>query len=254
MSVELREFDMTKIRDDQIVVITGAQNTGKSFLTKDILFHHQDIPAGVVISPNENSQPFYQDFVPSVFIHDEYHPNITKKFMSRQKKLRLRRSNGEKDIDHRAFLIMESGFDNHNWKKDQNIRHIFLNGRSYKVMFILQANMTLPPMIRASVDWIFIFPTPLGKERKRLYEEYAGMFPTYEMFSKTMDHYCRDDKCLVIHNCSGSNLLEDQVFWYKANDHESFKACSPEAWQFDKDHSIQKEEEEEEDKDTNTDV
>ena len=35
-----------------------------------------------------------------------------------------------------------------------------------------------------------------------------------------------------IHNGAKSNRLEDQVFWYKANDHEDFKICCPEAWQF----------------------
>jgi hypothetical protein len=243
MALQLRKFNMNMIQDNKNIVITGDQNTGKSFLTKDLLFHHQDIPVGVVISPNENSHSFYKDFVPPVFIHNEYNSKITKQFITRQKELRSKKSNQKVDFDTRAFLIMDNCLCDKNWKKDPSILEIFMNGCFLNVMFILQENVSIPPNLRASTDWIFIFPTTLRKEKKRLYEGYAGMFPTFDMFSKTMDDYNEDNKCLVINNCSPSPHLEDQVFWYKAEEHESFKSCSPEVWQFNQDYSIQKEKE-----------
>ena len=67
--------------------------------------------------------------------------------------------------------------------------------------------------------------------RKRLYEHYAGMFPTFEIFCQVMDPCTEDFNCLVINNNAKSNKLEDQVFWYKADDHPAFKIGAQEFWE-----------------------
>ena len=38
-------------------------------------------------------------------------------------------------------------------------------------------------------------------------------------------------ECLVIHNNAKSNRLEDQVFWYKADNHEDFQLGAPKFWE-----------------------
>ena len=107
MSLQLKKFNMNMIRDDSVVVLIGKRNTGKSFLTKDMLYYKKDLPAGTVISPTENANRFYGDIVPPIFIHDEYEPKITNEFIRRQKQLKKRITGGETDIDNRAFLIMD---------------------------------------------------------------------------------------------------------------------------------------------------
>ena len=52
------------------------------------------------------------------------------------------------------------------------------------------------------------------------------------MFCQTMDACTENFECLVIHNASKSNKIEDQVFWYKADNHTDFRVCCPEAWRF----------------------
>ena len=52
------------------------------------------------------------------------------------------------------------------------------------------------------------------------------------MFCETMDACTENFECLVIHNGAKSNKLEDQVYWYKADNHEDFRVCCPEAWEF----------------------
>ena len=234
MSLQLRKFNMNMIKDDQIVVLIGKRNTGKSFLTKDLLYYHQDIPVGTVISPTENANKFYSDIVPPAFIHDEYDPRITNEFMKRQKQLKKRLVNGESNIDNRAFLIMDDCLYDRGWQKDKKIREIFMNGRHWGIMYILlmQYAIGIPPNMRANIDWIFILREQIVKERKKLHENYAGMSPTFEMFCQTMDQCTDNYECLVIQNCAKSNRLEDQVFWYKASNHEEFRICSPEAWLF----------------------
>ena len=43
------KFDMSRIKDDKIVIMIGKRGTGKSWLIRDILYHHRDIPVGAVI-------------------------------------------------------------------------------------------------------------------------------------------------------------------------------------------------------------
>ena len=50
MNLELRKFNMNEISDDKVVVLIGKRDTGKSFLCKDVLYHHMGIPVGQVIS------------------------------------------------------------------------------------------------------------------------------------------------------------------------------------------------------------
>ena len=49
MNLEIKRFDMNQIKDDKVVVLIGKRDTGKSFLCRDILFRHKDIPVGQVI-------------------------------------------------------------------------------------------------------------------------------------------------------------------------------------------------------------
>ena len=59
MSLRLRKFNINEIKDDKVVVLIGKRDTGKSFLCRDILYHHQNIPVGTVISGTEAANSFY---------------------------------------------------------------------------------------------------------------------------------------------------------------------------------------------------
>jgi hypothetical protein len=60
------------------------------------------------------------------------------------------------------------------------------------------------------------------------------MFPNFEMFCQVMDQCTENYECLVINNNAKSNKLSDQVFWYKADDHDDFKLGSREYWDYDR--------------------
>ena len=72
MTLELKKFDMTSIPDGKVIVFIGKRETGKSFLVRDLLYYHQDIPVGCVISGTEGSNSFYSKIMPSIFIHNQF--------------------------------------------------------------------------------------------------------------------------------------------------------------------------------------
>ena len=60
------------------------------------------------------------------------------------------------------------------------------------------------------------------------------MFPTLESFCAVMDSTTENYECLVINNNAKSNKLTDQIFWYKAENHPTFKLGSKEFWEISK--------------------
>ena len=87
----------------------------------------------------------------------------------------------------------------------------------------MQYALGIPPNLRTNIDYVFLLRENIHSNRKRLYEQYAGMFPTLEIFNQVMDQCTENFECLVINNNSKSNKLDEQVFWYKADSHSDFK-------------------------------
>lgn len=237
MNIQLKKFNMSDIRDDKVCVLIGKRDTGKSFLVKDLLYYHQSIPIGTVISGTESANAFYSDIIPSLFIHDEYTSELIANVVQRQKLVvkkykRDLATKGRSKVDPRAFLILDDCLYDKSWIKDTNIRTIFMNGRHYSMMFIItmQYALGIPPNLRTNIDYVFILRENYVSNRKRLYEHYCGMFPSFEMFCQVMDQCTENYECLVINNNAKSNKLEDQVFWYKAAPHNDFHIGSSKFW------------------------
>ena len=97
MTLELKKFDMREIRfrPDQntgpVVVLIGRRDTGKTYLVRDLLYHHQDIPIGTVVSGTEAGNGFYGNHVPKLFIHDEYNSAIIENILKRQRQVLKKR-------------------------------------------------------------------------------------------------------------------------------------------------------------------
>ena len=225
---------MSEIKDDKVVVLIGKRDTGKSFLCKDILYHHKGIPVGQVISGTEGANQFYSKIVPKLFIHGEFDTQIVQNMIKRQKILIDKINQGDNSIDPRCFLILDDCLYDNTWAKDKWMRSVFMNGRHYKMLFLLtmQYALGVPPNLRTNVDYVFILRENYVSNRKRLYEHYAGMFPSFEMFCQIMDQCTENYECLVINNNAKSNKLTDQVFWYKAEPHDDFKIGAPSFWEY----------------------
>ena len=243
MNLELKKFDMKSITfnpeksNGPVIVFIGRRDTGKSFLVRDLLYYHQDIPIGTVISGTEAGNGFYANYVPKLFIHDEYNSAIIENVLKRQKIVlkqikREKESFGRSNIDARAFVILDDCLWDNSWARDKMMRLLFMNGRHWKIMttITMQYPLGVPPNLRTNIDYTFILREPYITNRKRIYENYAGMFPTFESFCQVMDQCTENYECLVINNNARSNKLEDQIFWYKAESHSDFKLGSKEFW------------------------
>jgi hypothetical protein len=242
---------MKDIPQDAVCIFIGRRRTGKSTLVKDLLFHHQDLPLGTVISGTEESNGFFKRIVPPMFIHGDYNPIILANFVKRQR-LVMQRIMAEKDrgitskLDPRSFLILDDCMYDDSWTHDKNIRYLFMNGRWVKTFFIItmQFPLGIPPALRTNVDFVFILREPYLSNRRRLYENYGSAFPSFEFFCQVMDQCTQNYECLVINNACQSNKLEDVIFWYKAEMQGDFRIGAPQFWQMSATGTRDREEEE----------
>jgi hypothetical protein len=255
-SLELKKFDMKNISfkpnesKGPVVVLIGRRDTGKSFLVRDLLYYQQEIPIGTVISGTEEGNGFYGKMVPKLFIHNEYNTAIIENILKRQKTV-LKQIKKEMEtykrstIDPRAFVILDDCLYDDTWSRDKMMRLLFMNGRHWKIMLIItmQYPLGVPPVLRTNIDYVFILREPYIANRKRIYDNYAGMFPTFESFCQVMDQCTENYECLVINNNSKSNKLLDQVFWYKADNHNDFRLGSKEFWELSKGYASDEEDE-----------
>ena len=139
-------------------------------------------------------------------------------------------------IDPRAFVILDDCLYDNTWARDKLMRLLFMNGRHWKIMLVItmQYPLGVPPNLRTNIDYTFILREPYINNRKRIYENFAGMFTTFESFCQVMDQCTENYECLVIANNAKSNRLEDQIFWYKATSHNDFKLGAKEFWEMSK--------------------
>jgi len=241
MNFQIRKFNIQTIverceidsRKSPMIVLIGKKDTGKSFLVRDILANSRNcFPVGTVISGTEVANPFFQEMVPSKLIHDKYKPEIVMNAIKRQLSVKQQRNHEKSNIDPRAFLILDDCLYDKTWINEESTRYIFMNGRHIDMVTLItmQYPLGITPNLRTNIDFVFILRENNISNRKRIYDNYAGMFPTFEMFCQFMDQCTENYECLVIANGVQSNKLEDQVFWYKASDHPSFKMCDSSLW------------------------
>ena len=256
MTLNLKKFYMKRItflkteNKGPVIVLIGRRDTGKSFLVKDLLFHHVDIPIGTVISGTEAGNGFYSKHVPKLFIHNEYNTGLIENVLKRQKQV-IKQVNKQietfkkSNIDPRTFVILDDCLYDAGWARDKMMRLLFMNGRHWKVMLIItmQYPLGIPPTLRTNIDYVFILREPYIANRKRIYENYAGMFPTFESFCQVMDQCTENFECLVIDNNVKSNQLQEQIFWYKAEERKNFRLGSKQFWEMSKNLGSDEEEE-----------
>ena len=172
-SINLKQFDIKKIRSDSVCVFIAPRRSGKSYLIKDILYQHRaSLPAGIAISKTDKLTHYYDQFIPPVLVYDEYKPEILDKLFARQQK-----ALEEKWANPNCFVIFDDTLSSADtWKKDENVKEIFYNGRHYKILFLLtmQAPLGIGPGLRGNIDYTFILGNHNNVNKKALFENYCG--------------------------------------------------------------------------------
>ena len=179
-SLPIREFKLEYIVPNASICMIARRGSGKSILCKDILYHFKDkLPGGVIIAPTDKMNEFYGRFFPKIYIHYEYKTEILDKLLKRQEiiieKMKKKYREGKK-LNPRAFLIMDDCLASKSkWAKDPKINEVLMNGRHYRLMYILtmQFPLGISPELRTNSDYVFLLADDTNNNQKRIEEDYA---------------------------------------------------------------------------------
>ncbi|XWV25130.1 A32-like packaging ATPase [Tupanvirus deep ocean] len=223
---QILEFKLEKMVKDPSIVMIAKRGSGKSFITRDIIYNYRHIPGGVVIAPTDKLNSFYKYFFPDLYIHYDIKDTILKKILYRQtvmiEKEKEKRKLGKK-VDPSGILIMDDCLARKkSWAKDESITEILMNGRHYRLTYILtmQTPLGITPDLRLNFDYVFLLKEDSTINKKKLWDNYASMFPSLPAFEKVFGKCTEDYRSMVIDNRKPSDNIQEKVFWFKAVDRE----------------------------------
>lgn len=252
----MRRFSMSEVRfsakegGGPMLVIIGRRGTGKSVLVRDLLHFFQDLPRGMVVDGTESGNHFYEQFLPAECIQSEFSLGLMETIYRRQQHVvqskydalaAAKKGKGDEEQnniadDTRLFLVLDNCMYDSTWSRDKLMRGLFMNARFWKIMIVLTMGypLDMPPILRCNIDFAFLLYAPTIGERKRLYDNYATMFPSFEAFNMVFEQVAtrHDHGCMVVcrsNDSSPPRQIEDVVKFYQAPIWPAFRmsACSP---------------------------
>lgn len=230
-SLHLRKFDPRSFGGYRVFGVIGRRGSGKTTLMLDLMYHYRHIESGVIFSPTESaSKPTWSKHCPALFIHSEYNPDVIRNIVKNQR--RIAKTGAEPPG---VFVVLDDCMYNKNAiSNDKYMRYIFQNGRHNGIHLVIAAQylMDLSPPLRGNIDVVFACSENNDVTRKKIWSNFFGYFdaPT---FKQVFAQVTRNFGVLVGDNTKpGASRPEDVCFWYKAEEHPSFRIGSIEFWKF----------------------
>lgn len=209
----IRQFSLDKMRQRGFVALVhGRRGSGKTTLNKDLM-QKLNLDSGMIVNPtNEYSGDYVE--TEKLKVTGEITPEVLKDFVSKQQ---MACRTGDKEV--KTLILDDCCNDTPQLFKNRDIKVLYMNGRFIRSNLIItqQHPTSLPANIRHNTCYFFIFKETCQSNRRKLYNYYGGVFPTFKMFNRALDRCTANYGCMVIDNTSLSNNLEDHVFYYKAD-------------------------------------
>lgn len=222
MELELKEWDPSSMPVDATILLVGKRNTGKTTLTRDLMYHMKNkLDLVVGMNPTEMANHNLEFFIPKALIYhcfsDEKLSHILewqRRCVANDKAMKL----GFVMDDCMSEQTTGSGGKKKKVMGSNDINKVFKLGRHLKMFYInaMQYIKDAPPDIRGNVDLLFAFNTTSGSEREKLWKEYFAMFKNYRDFCKVFDACAQGYDCIVLDTRKASQKASDCVFYYRA--------------------------------------
>ena len=163
------------------VSVTGSKATGKSELTRFIIYTYaRNFTEIVVISPTALNQ-FYNGFLPAAHIHDTYSDDIVQGIVDKQ----VARKKAGKNIHVLVVLddILADPAIRFEKRAGSVLNKLFAANRHYNISLLIVVHKVrgLPPLCRMNVDFA-CFTRCMRSAWADIYDEYCGNMDKKEFF------------------------------------------------------------------------
>lgn len=232
--IDIKEWDPTTMVPDATILIVGKRHTGKSVLTRDLMYHMRNrLDLVVGMNPTEQANHSLSHFTPPAFVFHTFDDQKLHHILDWQRRCIAH------DKARKVGFIMDDcmaetvGTNKKKVMKSGDIIKVFKLGRHYKLFFLcaMQYICDAPPEIRGNVDLLFVFNTTSNMEREKLWKEYFGMFSKYRDFCKVFEECAKGYDCIVLDTRKAATSPSECLFYYRASKHdEPFRVGNSVYW------------------------
>lgn len=200
------ELDVKKIAKNSTVCIIGKKSDDKTKLIIDILEDKDEkfISNTLIIASNRVSLNTYKIRFPKARIISEYSSSLVSDYLQR---------------DEGAVVLDDCLLNNARQMRDSSLKKLFFNSRHHKKLFIisLQFHVGLAPEYRNQLDYVFLMPEENENIKKKFYEYYGTIFPSFDIFSKVFEYLTKTFGCIGIKQSVDQCNVFDRIFYYRTS-------------------------------------
>jgi Cdc6-like AAA superfamily ATPase len=219
-TVAIKKFDLNSMVSNPHINIIGKRGSGKSFMITDLLKkkinNNPELEKNIlIISPTDKRSDFYKTLFPNAEVKYRYTSDLIAEYLN------------TKD----GIIVLDDCLSSSaDIKKDKILCELLFNGRHYKktVIMAMQFPLGIPPDLRNNFDYVFLFADDFFSNQKRLYDHYAGMFPSFNDFRNVFLKLTTNYGCMTISN-KGTKDISNKICWYKSMPHTTLPKikCTP---------------------------
>ena len=215
------------------LLIVGRSGSGKSVVLREILSHLAGrVDLTLCFSPTQESCEHFRKYVPSSCVFEGgLRLDVLARAMEVQRSLAPAGKMRELLVvcddcayDKGAVRGGASGAVLHDYA--YNGRHCRMS-----LVYVCQHCYDLPPDVRSQATHVLCTVNNQHQEKKKLWQAFGGVCPTYREFDALMTSATRNRGVLVLSNADPSASLEGSVFWYRAKmEQRPFTLCKSVFW------------------------
>ena len=233
MVLQIQRWDPSTLGKHPRILLVGRSGSGKSVALMDILSHMADsIDLCLLFSPTTDSIDSFRKVAPTSCIHPG---GLNLEVV--ETALRLNRENAERKKARELFIVADDvAATDKKLLSSPVMRDGLMNGRhaSCGWAISLQYCMDVPVDARSQFQIIVVCAENNQMNRRRIWQQFAGVVPTYRQFDTIMQTATQDHSCLIIDNTNPSATIQTSLFHWKARlNPPPFKLCKPVYWRLD---------------------
>lgn len=196
-------------------LILGPRRAGKTELLNNLLYHtRHGVDLAIGMTENEDTAEVFRKILPSRFVYTQgYNSAAADQFLALSKHLT------EKHKVVNMTLIQDDLMADKAYLNTKTQASLHLNGRHYNTATwnTSQFAMCHGPKLRGNIDYVFALKCTNMADRKRLYEYYFGVFPSFRDFNRVFEQLTQNFSAMVIDKTSDNPTVEGCIRHYKAD-------------------------------------